>query len=221
MAAPVGKELEKLRAEAQGEVREVREKLATLDDAAIDVILTGARSHYAWQDKPVPEALLHRLYEITASGPTSMNTCPARFIFVTSPEGKARLAKSLKAKNIDKMMDAPVTAIIAHDLDFWTELPFLFPHEDRRPHFEGKPEHAEITAFRNGTLQGGYFMLAARALGLDVGAMSGFSNEIVDQEFFAGTSLRSNFLCNLGYADETALFQKLPRFPFDKACSFL
>ncbi len=221
MAAPVGKELEKLRAEAQGEVRDVREKLATLDDAAIDVILTGARSHYAWQDKPVPEALLHRLYDITASGPTSMNTCPARFIFVTSPEGKARLAKSLKAKNIDKMMDAPVTAIIAHDLDFWTELPFLFPHEDRRPHFEGKPEHAAITAFRNGTLQGGYFMLAARALGLDVGAMSGFSNEIVDQEFFAGTSLRSNFLCNLGYADETALFQKLPRFPFDKACSFL
>ncbi len=110
------------------------------------------------------------------------------------------------------MMAAPVTAIIAHDLEFWRELPFLFPHEDRRPHFEGKPAHAETTAFRNGTLQGAYFMIAARALGLDVGAMSGFSNAIVDEEFFAGTTLRSNFLCNLGYADETALFQKLPRF---------
>lgn len=221
MAAPQGEELEQLRAGAQAGVRDLRARLARLDDAAIDVILTGARSHYAWQDKPVSEELLHSLYEITASGPTSMNTCPARFIFVTSPEGKARLAKSLKAKNIDKMMAAPVTAIIAHDLDFWTELPFLFPHEDRRPHFEGKPEHSEVTAFRNGTLQGAYFMIAARALGLDVGAMSGFSNEVVDQEFFAGTSLRSNFLCNLGYADETALFQKLPRFPFEKACSFV
>lgn len=117
-------------------------------------------------------------------------------------------------------MGAPVSVIIAHDLDFWTELPFLFPHEDRRPHFEGKAEHAEVTAFRNGTLQGGYFMIAARALGLDVGPISGFSNEIVDEEFFAGTSLKSNFLCNIGYADETALFQKLPRFTFDKVCSF-
>ncbi len=221
MAAPEGQKLEQLRAGAQAEVRDVRARLARLDQGAIDVILTGARSHYAWQDKPVSEDLLHQLYEITASGPTSMNTCPARFIFVTSTEGKERLAKSLKAKNIDKMMAAPVTAIIAHDLDFWTELPFLFPHEDRRPHFEGKPEHSETTAFRNGTLQGAYFMIAARALGLDVGAMSGFSNEIVDQEFFAGTSLRSNFLCNLGYADETALFQKLPRFPFGKTCSFV
>lgn len=220
MSAPQGKELERLRAEAQEEVREVRARLPDLDKAAIDVILSGARSHYAWQDRPVSDDLLHRLYEITGSGPTSMNSCPARFVFVTSAAGKARLAKSLKAKNIDKMMAAPVTAIIAHDLEFWTALPFLFPHEDRRPHFEGKPEHCEITAFRNGTLQGAYFMIAARALGLDVGAMSGFSNEIVDQEFFSGSSLRSNFLCNLGYADETALFQKLPRLPFDTACSY-
>ncbi len=220
MTAPVGKDLERVRAEAQDAVRRLREQRPTLDDLSIDVILTNARSHYAWQDKPVSTELLHRLYEITADGPTSMNTCPARFIFVTSDAGKQRLAKSLKAKNIDKMMDAPVTAIIAHDLEFWRDLPFLFPHEDRRPHFEGKPEHSETTAFRNGTLQGAYFMIAARALGLDVGAMSGFSNEIVDQEFFAGTTLKSNFLCNLGYADESALFQKLPRFPFDKVCSF-
>lgn len=220
MNALTGEALEQARAAAQEDVRRQRAQQSTLDDASIDLILTNARSHYAWQDKPVPTELLHRLHEITAAGPTSMNTCPARFIFVTSDEGKQRLAKSLKEKNIDKMMAAPVTAIIAHDLEFWRDLPYLFPHEDRRPHFEGKPEHSEATAFRNGSLQGAYFMIAARALGLDVGAMSGFSNAIVDEEFFAGTTLRSNFLCNLGYADENALFQKLPRFPFEKACSF-
>jgi len=208
-------------ADAQQAVRDLRSRKPELDQDSIDVIISGARSHYAWTDKPIPEALLHRIYEITALGATSMNTCPARFIFVTSAAGKERLAKSLKEKNIEKMMGAPVTAIIAHDLDFWQELPYLFPHEDRRPFFEGKEKHCEDTAFRNATLQGAYFMIAARALGLDVGAMSGFSNDIVDEEFFKGTSLRSNFLCNLGYADESALFQKLPRFPFDKACEMI
>lgn len=220
MTALVGDELEQARAGAQALVRALRQRKSTLDQDSLDVILTDARSHYAWQDRPVTPDLLNQLYEITAAGPTSMNSCPARFIFVTSTKGKERLAKSLKEKNIDKMMAAPVTAIIAHDLEFWRDLPFLFPHEDRRPLFEGKPVYSEITAFRNGTLQGGYFMIAARALGLDVGAMSGFSNDIVDHEFFEGTTLRSNFLCNLGYADENALFQKLPRFAFDKACSF-
>ena len=141
--------------------------------------------------------MLEAIYQITINGPTSMNTCPARFVFVTSDEGKARLAKSLKPKNVAKMESAPVTVIVAHDLEFWTHLPFLFPHEDRRPLFEGKPAHIEATAFRNGTLQGAYFMVAARAMGLDVGAMSGFSNEIVDEEFFSGTTLKSNFLINL------------------------
>jgi len=220
MDALTGEALATARAEAQAGFRDLKARLARLDDASINVILRDARSHYAWTDKPVSEEILRGIYEITIAGPTSMNTCPARFVFVTSPEGKDRLAKSLKPKNIAKMMDAPVTAIIAHDLEFWRELPFLFPHEDRRPHFEGKPAHAETTAFRNGTLQGGYFMIAARALGLDVGAMSGFSNAVVDEEFFAGTTLRSNFLCNLGYADETALFHKLPRFEFDQVCSF-
>lgn len=220
MTALTGEDLEQARAKAQAAVRDLRARKSTLDADSLDLILGDARSHYAWQDRPVAPELLEELYRLTAAGPTSMNTCPARFVFVTSDEGKERLAKSLKAKNIDKMMAAPVTAIIAHDLDFWRDLPFLFPHEDRRPFFEGKPDHCEATAFRNGTLQGAYFMIAARALGLDVGAMSGFSNEIVDQEFFADTTLRSNFLCNLGYADETALFQKLPRFAFDQACSF-
>lgn len=209
-----------IRAEAQQAIRDLRQRKPRLDDDSIAVILSGARSHYAWTDRPVANDMLKKLYEITALGATSMNCCPARFIFVTSAAGKQRLSKSLKDKNIEKMMSAPVTAIIAHDLDFWTELPYLFPHEDRRPFFEGKPEHCESTAFRNATLQGAYFMIAARALGLDVGAMSGFSNAAVDEEFFAGTTLRSNFLCNLGYADETALFQKLPRFEFDKVCSF-
>lgn len=219
--APAGEALEKLRAEAQDVVRSLRGRISSLNDDGIDLILRSARSHYAWQDKPVPRDVLETLYEITAAGPTSMNTCPARFFFIESMDAKQRLAKSLKDKNIDKMMSAPVTVIIAHDLEFWKELPFLFPHEDRRPHFVGKLEHSKVTAFRNGTLQGAYFMIAARALGLDVGAMSGFSNQIVDEEFFAGTTLKSNFLCNLGYADEAALFQKLPRLPFETACKFL
>ncbi len=218
MNALTGQDLETARASAQTVFRELRN--ARLDDQAIDVILRRARSHYAWAGKTVSLGTLHQIYEITAAGPTSMNTCPARFIFVTSDAGKAKLAKSLKDKNIDKMMSAPITAIIAHDLEFWRSLPFLFPHEDRRPHFQDKPEHCEVTAFRNGTLQGAYFMIAVRALGLDVGAMSGFSNQIVDAEFFADTTLKSNFLCNFGYADETALFQKLPRFAFDDVCSF-
>jgi len=214
-------ELAAARSEAQAAIRALRAKQPRLDDASIDVILRGARSHYAWTDKPVSREILQTIYEITAAGATSMNCCPARFYFIDSASAKDRLAKSLKDKNVVKMTSAPVTVIIAYDTEFWTELPYLFPHEDRRPHFRGKAAHCESTAFRNSTLQGAYFMIAARALGLDVGAMSGFSNEIVDQEFFADTSIRSNFLCNLGYADESALFQKLPRFSFDTACSFL
>lgn len=206
-------------AEAQASVRALREAKSRLDALSIEVILSGARSHYAWTDREVDEGTLRELYTLSAAGPTSMNTCRARYVFVRSDEARQRLAKSLKKKNVDKMMSAPVCVIIAFDLDFWTKLPYLFPHEDRRHFFEGKERHAYDTAFRNGTLQGAYFMIAARALGLDVGAMSGFSNEIVDAEFFAGTSLRSNFLCNLGYADETAIFQRLPRFSFEQACS--
>lgn len=208
------------RKRAQNAVVTLRAKISHLDQAALDLILTDARSHYAWTDRPVTDDQLHAIHDIVKMGPTSMNSCPARFIFVRSKEGKDRLAKSLKPKNIEKMMGAPVTAIIAHDLEFWRELLRLFPHEDRRGFFSGKPEHAEDTAYRNGTLQGAYFMIAARAIGLDVGAMSGFSNAIVDEEFFAGTTLKSNFLCNIGYADETALFQRLPRFGFDDVCSF-
>ena len=218
--APQGKELAELRDAAQQGVRRLREKINCLDDDALELILTGSRSHYAWTDRSVSEAQIKRIYEIAKMGPTSMNSCPARFIFVTSKEGKERIAKALKPANVAKMMGAPVTAIIAYDTDFWKELLRLFPHEDRRGHFSDKPDYAETTAFRNSTLQGGYLMIAARAIGLDVGAMSGFSNEIIDQEFFSGTSLKSNFLCNIGYADESALFQRLPRFDFNDVCQF-
>lgn len=210
--------LDALRRSAQDDVRAARDGITALSDAEIGLILTKARSHYAWQDKPVSDDLLHKIFEITIMGPTSMNTCPARIVFVKSDAGKEKLAKSLKPANVPKVMNAPVTAVIAYDLEFWTHLPKLFPHEDRRHFFEGKAKYIEDTAFRNSTLQGAYFMIAARALGLDVGAISGFDNAVVDQEFFAGTSLRSNFLCNLGYADETALFQRLPRFDFDDVC---
>lgn len=213
-------DLSLLREKAQTAVRELRIRKPHLDDDSIDLILRDARSHYAWSDRPVPHETLEAIYDIMAAGPTSMNTCPARIVFVTSDEGKERLSRALKPANVAKMQTAPVTAILAYDLEFWTHLPFLFPHEDRRPMFEGKPAHIEATAFRNGTLQGAYFMIAARALGLDVGAMSGFSNQVVDEEFFADTSFKSNFLINLGYADENALFQKLPRFAFADVCSF-
>lgn len=213
-------EIARLRADAQQEVRDLRQKISHLDTDAIEMILSGARSHYAWKDTPVSEQQIHDMYDIVKMGATSMNGCPARFVFVTSDEGRQRIGKSLKPANLPKVMGAPLTVIVAYDLEFWTHLPYLFPHEDRRHFFEGKDEYIADTAYRNSTLQGAYLMIAARAIGLDVGALSGFSNKIIDEEFFAGTHLRSNFLCNIGVADETALFQKLPRFAFDQACSF-
>jgi len=213
-------DIESLRANAQQEVRDLRQKILHLDSDSIDMILSGARSHYAWKDIPVSEQQIHEMYDIVKMGATSMNGCPARFVFVTSDEGRQRIGKALKPANLPKVMGAPLTVIVAYDLDFWKHLPYLFPHEDRRHFFEGKEAYITDTAYRNSTLQGAYLMIAARAMGLDVGALSGFSNDAIDEEFFAGTTLRSNFLCNIGVADETALFQKLPRFDFDQACSF-
>ena len=212
--------IEDPRLAAQRAVRDLRARIGRLDEAGIDLILREARSHYAWTDRPVSDETLRLLFEITIQGPTSMNTCPARFIFVTSDAGKDELAPALKPKNVEKMRAAPVTAIIAWDPLYWKRLDFLFPHEDRKPLFAGNEGYAHDTAYRNSTLQGAYFMIAARALGLDVGAMSGFSNADVDAAFFAENGWKSNFLCNLGYADETALFPKLPRFAFDDVCSF-
>ncbi len=213
--------IDDIRAKAQQVVRDLRARKSTLDDDSIDLILRDARSHYAWTDKPVSDELLHEIYNITIQGPTSMNTCPARFVFVRSPEGKERLAKSIKPLNLPKMMGAPVTVIVAWDPKYWERLDFLFPHDDRKPLFAKNETFAHDTAYRNSTLQGAYFMIAARALGLDVGAMSGFSNAVVDEVFFAENGWKSNFLCNLGYADENALFQKLPRFAFDDICEVI
>lgn len=208
------------RLDAQEDIRALREEIRELDQRSIDLILTRARSHYAWKENPVSDEQIERMYAIVKMGATSMNSCPARFTFVRSAEGKQRLAKALKPKNMPKMLGAPLTVIVAYDTDFWKQLPKLFPHEDRRSLFENNPAYTEDTAYRNSTLQGGYLMMAARAIGLDVGAMSGFSNEIVDAVFFAGTTLKSNFLCNIGYADESALFPRLPRFEFDEVCDF-
>lgn len=219
--APTGQELEQLRAKAQDDIRNLRSRIQKVGSDEMALLLTEARSHYAWTDRSVDPSLLHEIYDMVKMGSTSMNGCPARFFFITSDAGKERIAKSLKPANVPKVMGAPVTAIVAYDTEFWRELPKLFPHEDRRPLFDGKPAYAEDTAYRNSTLQGAYLMIAARALGLDVGAMSGFSNEIVDQEFFEGTTLKSNFLCNIGYGDETALFQRLPRFDFDDVCKII
>ena len=212
--------LEAIRRDAQEDVQALRDEISHLDQASLDLILTRARSHNVWHDKPVSDEQIQRMYEVVKMGSTSMNGCPARFVFVQSEEGKERLAPALKPPNVPKMNGAPLTVIVAYDTDFWRELLKLFPHEDRRGHFNDKPKFSEETAFRNSTLQGGYLMIAARAVGLDVGPMSGFSNEMVDKEFFAGTTVKSNFLCNIGYADETTLFQRLPRFEFDEVCEF-
>ncbi len=192
-----------------------------LDTAAQHLLFNDARTQNAWLPTPVAPATLHALYDLMKYGPTSVNCSPMRVIFITTAEGRARLKPHLAEGNVEKTMSAPVTAIIAHDLEFWKHLPKLFPHTDARPWFEGKEDHTFTTAFRNGTLQGGYFILAARAVGLDCGPMSGFNNDGVDAEFFAGTRVKSNFLCNLGHGDASKVFPRSPRFEFGEICSII
>ncbi|HEX4593483.1 MAG TPA: malonic semialdehyde reductase [Bryobacteraceae bacterium] len=193
-----------------------------LDDQALDILFRKARTHIFWLDKPVSDDLLRQVYDLMRWGPTSANSSPGRILFLRTREAKERLRPALSPTNVDKTMQAPVTAIIAYDLKFYEHLPRLFPNNPAaRDWFSGNPQLAEITAFRNGTLQGGYFILAARALGLDCGPMSGFDNAKVDAEFFLGTSLKSNFVCNLGYGDASKLFPRNPRLDFDEACKLL
>ena len=185
----------------------------------LDLIFRKARTHSVWLDKPVDDALLKQVYELARMGPTSANMCPMRIIFVRSKEAKERLKPALDKGNVDKTMKAPVTAIIGMDVHFYEKLPQLFPHADAKAWFKDLPENVlEYTALRNGSLQGAYFMLAARALGLDCGPMSGFDNAKVDAAFFAGTTIKSNFLCNLGHGDASKLHPRSPRLSFDEAC---
>lgn len=192
-----------------------------LDDAALDQLFRNARTHNAWLDKPVPDSLLVELHELMKWGPTSANCWPLRVVFIKSPEAKARLIPLLMEGNRAKTQAAPVTAILGMDMAFYEQLPRLFPHTDARSWFVGNEALIEATAFRNSSLQGAYFILAARALGLDCGPMSGFDATAVDAEFFAGTTIRSNFLCNLGYGDPAGLFPRSPRPTFDEVCRIL
>ncbi len=192
-----------------------------LDDAALNLLFTQARTHNAWQPRAIEGDLLERLYALTKMGPTSANCSPARFVFVQSAAAKARLKPTLLESNVEKTMTAPVTVIVGSDQAFYERLPELFPHADAKSWFVGNQALIESTAFRNSSLQGAYLMLAARALGLDCGPMSGFDQAKVDAEFFAGTTIKSNFLINIGYGDVAALFPRSPRLSFADACQVI
>ena len=194
------------------------DQLAALDDAALDLIFREARTHSTWLDKPVPDSLLQQAYEIARMGPTSGNCQPLRILFVRSAEAKKTFEPALSEGNRAKTMAAPATAIFAMDMEFYELMPRLFHDPTARSWFAGKPAAIEDGAFRNSTLQAAYFMLAARSLGLDCGPMSGFDKAKVDAAFFAGTTWRSNFICNIGYGDKTALRPRNPRQGFDEAC---
>ncbi|MEA0927926.1 malonic semialdehyde reductase [Xanthomonas campestris] len=188
-----------------------------LNAAALDQLFRTARTQNAFLDTPVSEDLLRELYDLVKWGPTAANGSPARFVFVTAAEGKEKLKPALSEGNAAKTLAAPVTAIIGFDEDFHEKLPYLFPHADAKSWFDGPRTARTESAFRNSSLQGAYLILAARALGLDAGPMSGFDNAKVDAAFFAGTPIKSNFLVNLGYGDPAGLFPRLPRLSFDEA----
>ncbi|MDI6029297.1 malonic semialdehyde reductase [Corticibacterium sp. UT-5YL-CI-8] len=192
-----------------------------LPDEALDKLFRSARTPNGWLNEAIPDTTLHALYDLVKMGPTSANCSPARFVFVRTAEAKEKLKPALSSGNLAKTMSAPVTVIVAYDAKFHYKLPVLFPHSDAKSWFTSSPELAEETAFRNGTLQGAYLIVAARALGLDAGPMSGFKRNVVDDMFFAGTDWRSNFLVNLGRSDPSTLFGRLPRLPFEEACKIV
>jgi nitroreductase len=194
---------------------------APVDDLALDTLFRTARSQNKWRDRPITREQLAAIYELMKWGPTSANSFPARIVFVMTPDGKKRLAPCVFEGNRPKVMAAPVTAIIGYDTRFYEWLPRLFPHKDMRAAFVDKPDFAAQSAFRNSTLQGAYLMLAARAIGLDCGPMSGFDNAAVDREFFPGDRVKSNFICALGYGDRSGVLDRLPRPRFDEVCAVL
>ena len=193
-----------------------------LPDEALGQIFLEARTYNGWLDKPVTEEQLRQLYDLMKWGPTSANGSPGRFVFIRSPEAKERLRPALSAGNVDKTMAAPVTVIVAYDLLFYDKLPELFPHKPAmRNLYASNSKLAEETARRNSSLQGAYLIIAARALGFDCGPMSGFDNAKLDEEFFPGGDVKSNFLCNIGYGDPSSFSARLPRLEFDEACTIL
>jgi 3-hydroxypropanoate dehydrogenase len=194
----------------------------TLDQAGLNLLFLEARTQNGWLETKVSDDQLRVISQIMRMGPTSANSCPARVVFLRTPEAKARLLPALAPGNVDKTKAAPVTAIIGYDTRFFELTPKLFPHRpEMKDNFANNAKLAEVTAFRNGTLQGAYFMLAARAVGLDVGGMSGFDNAKVDAEFFSDGRVKSNFLCNLGHGDPSKVLARLPRLDFDEACTVL
>ena len=193
-----------------------------LSAQALDQLFRSARTYYGWSDAPVEEEIVRELYELLKWGPTSANSCPARFVWVRSPERKATLAALALEKNRSKILAAPLTVIVGNDLDFADRLPQLLPdNAEAMQKAFSPPATAEATAMRNGTLQGAYLIVAARALGLDCGPMSGFDNAAVDKEFFAGMHIRSNFICGIGHGDPDSLFPRNPRLSFDEAGRFV
>jgi len=193
-----------------------------VDDATVDVLFRNARTQNGWLPTPVSDDQLRAIYDVMKWGSTSANCCPARLIFLRTPEAKARLIPALSPGNVDKTKAAPVTAIIGYDTRFYELMVKLFPHRpDMADNYKNNATLAQITAFRNGTLQGAYFMLAARAVGLEVGGMSGFDNAKVDAEFFPDGRVKSNFLCNVGHGDPSKVLPRLPRLAFEEACTLL
>lgn len=192
-----------------------------LDDHSLNTIFREAHTHSVWLDTPVSDALIHQIYDLMKWAPTSANCSPARIVFAHSAAAKQRLLPAMAPGNVEKTRTAPVTAIIAYDLEFYEKLPKLFPQADARSWFAGNQALIDTTAFRNGTLQGAYLIIAARALGLDAGPMSGFDNAKVDKEFFPDGKVKSNFLINLGYGDHAKLFPRNPRLPFAEAAQIL
>ncbi|MGY4878455.1 malonic semialdehyde reductase [Vreelandella aquamarina] len=196
--------------------------MSKIDQAAMATLFTEARTHNVWQDREVSEDTLRELYNVMHYGPTSMNCQPARILFLTTDEAKERLKPALLPGNQEKTMKAPVVAVLGFDTEFYEHLPRMFAHnKDAKSLFEGKPDFIHSTAFRNSSIQGGYLILAARALGLDAGPMSGFNNAAVDETFFPDGKVKSNFLCNLGYGDPEALFPRGDRFAFEEVCQIL
>ena len=209
-------------ARARAAVDEVHSRISQLDDNALDLIFRSARNHNKWQDREVPEALLRQAWDIARMGPTSANGQPMRIVFVRGKEAKEKLRPAMAPANADKTMVAPYTAIVAYDLDYWKLLPRLYPIRDMSAMFKDNRAFAEEHAARNGTLQGAYLIVALRALGLDAGGMSGFNRKAVDDTFFAGTAVRSNFLINIGYGHSDGIMgPRLPRLEFDEGCKIV